>query len=127
MRSNLASPGQRLIALIIDTVILSIVGGVLGVGSGQQILGIGAGFIVGAAYNWYFWTQQNGQTPGKMLVGIRVVKADGGKIGDVEAVIRYIGYYVNTFLLLLGWLWALVDDQRQGLHDKLAGTVVVKA
>ena len=45
----------------------------------------------------------------------------------LQAVVRYIGYYINTLVLLLGWLWAIVDGNNQGLHDKLAGTIVVKA
>lgn len=122
-----ASLLQRLVALIIDTVILGLVGGAVGLGSGKEILGISGGFIVGVIYNWYFWTRQKGQTPGKMLVGIRVVKANGQSLNDVEAVVRYIGYYINTFLLFIGWIWAIFDSKNQGFHDKLAGTIVVIA
>jgi len=125
--SNYAGLGSRLIALIIDSIVLAIIGGLVATIVGDEILGIGVGFIVGVIYNWYFWTRNNGQTPGKQLMGIRVVKADGSKVNDLEAVVRYIGYYINTFLLLLGWLWAIPDGKNQGLHDKLAGTVVVKA
>lgn len=124
---QLASLPSRLIAIIIDGVLLNIIGGVIGAVIGDQILGIGLSFIIGVLYNWYFWTRNNGQTPGKMLLGIRVVKAGGGSIGDLEAVIRYIGYYINTFLAFIGWLWAIIDDENQGFHDKIAGTKVVRA
>ncbi len=124
---NQASLVSRLVALIIDSIILAIIGGLVSQIVGSNILGVGVGFIVGVAYSWYFWTRNNGQTPGKQLMGIRVVKTDGSGLNDLEAVIRYIGYYINTFLLFLGWLWAIPDGKNQGLHDKLAGTVVVKA
>jgi uncharacterized RDD family membrane protein YckC len=122
-----ASLLSRLAALIIDSVAVWIVGLVVGVLIDIQILGLGVGFFVGLAYNWYFWTQNNGQTPGKSFLGVRVVSTDGGQINDLQAVIRYVGYYINTLLLLLGWLWAIFDGDRQGLHDKLAGTYVVPA
>lgn len=125
--STYASLLSRLIALIIDNIILWVIGYIVGLVLDEQILGIGVGFILGMLYNGYFWTQNNGQTPGKSMMGVRVVKTDGGKLNFLDAIIRYVGYYINTFLLLLGWLWAIPDGKNQGLHDKLAGTVVVKA
>ncbi|HML23768.1 MAG TPA: RDD family protein [Aggregatilinea sp.] len=122
-----ASLTSRLIALIIDSIILGIIGAVVGAVVGSNVLGVGTGFIVGILYNWYFWTRNNGQTPGKSLMGIRVVNTSGGGVNDVQAIIRYIGYYISTFILLLGWLWAIPDPENQTLHDKLAGTYVVKA
>ena len=118
---------QRAIALIIDSVILMVIGGALGIASRNGFLASTASFLVGLAYNWYFWTQNNGQTPGKMVMGIRVIKRGGGKLGDAEAVVRYVGYYINTAIFLLGWIWALLDEDSQGWHDKLAGTVVINA
>lgn len=117
----------RLIAIAIDSFVVWILGVIVGVVAGEQILGIGIGFFVGLAYNWYFWTQNNGQTPAKRALGLRVVASDGSSIDDFQAVVRYVGYYINTVLLLLGWLWAIVDKQNRGLHDILAGTRVVRA
>lgn len=125
--SNYASLSSRLIALIIDNIILWVIGFIVGLVIDEQILGIGVGFILGILYNMYFWTQNNGQTPGKSMLGVRVVKTDGGKLNALDAIVRYVGYYINTILLLLGWLWAIPDPKNQGLHDKLAGTIVVKA
>ena len=125
--TNLAPLGSRLVALIIDYIILAIIGALLGSLTGEEILGIGSGFIFGVIYNWYFWTQNRGQTPGKMVMGIRVVKTDGSPINTLEAVVRYIGYHINTLIILLGWIWAIFDGKKQGWHDKLAGTVVVRA
>ena len=122
-----ASLFSRLIALFIDSLIVSIIGTIAGWFFGSEFLGIGVGFLTGLLYNVYFWTQNNGQTPAKSLFGIRVVSASGGSVNILQAAIRYVGYYINTFLLLLGWLWAIVDADNQGLHDKLASTRVVDA
>lgn len=123
--SDLADVGTRLAALIIDGLILGLITGVLvwgGRGAGGFL-----GFLIGVAYQWYFLTQQDGQTPGKRIMGIRVVRKDGQPIDAATVVVRYIGYYVNSFILMIGWLWALWDGDRQGIHDKLAGTIVVRA
>lgn len=122
-----ASVFTRFVALAIDTFIVGLLSAVVGLIFGDEILGIGVGFLTGLAYNTYFWTQNNGQTPAKSFIGIRVVSSNGRPISVLQAVIRYIGYYINTILLFLGWLWALVDADNQGLHDKLAGTRVVQA
>jgi uncharacterized RDD family membrane protein YckC len=122
-----ANLGNRFIAILLDTILVGILAGIVGAVVGQSVLGISVGFIVGMIYNWYFWTRNRGQTPGKMLLGVRVVSKDGGPISDVQAVIRYIGYYINTFFLFIGWIWAAFDDRGQGWHDKLAGTYVEKA
>lgn len=116
---------ERLIAIFIDTLILGFIGGALFVGARGP--GGVVGFAIGVAYQWFFLTRNNGQTPGKMLMNIRVVKKDGSAIGDADAIVRYVGYYLNTAIFLLGWLWALVDRDGQGLHDKLVNTMVVRA
>ena len=121
---DLADLTSRFIAIMIDGFILALIAGAF-VGAGKGA-GAGMSFIVGVAYNWYFWTRQNGQTPGKMIMNIRVVKADGSPIGDMDAILRFIVYYINSAVFMLGWLWALNPD-RQGWHDKIANTYVVKA
>jgi uncharacterized RDD family membrane protein YckC len=66
-------------------------------------------------------------TPGKMAIGARVVDATtGGAPSTRQLVIRYLGYYVSTIPLLLGLIWVAFDPRKQGWHDKLAGTVVVR-
>ncbi len=124
---NKASLLSRFVAILLDTFVVWLIGGLVGIFAGTEILGIGTGFAVGLVYNWYFWTQNEGQTIAKSLMGIRVVSVDGSGVNSLQAIIRYIGYYINTFLLLLGWLWAIVDNDNQGLHDKLARTYVVPA
>jgi len=126
MSYELAGFGDRFIAIIIDGIILAIVAGILGGILGSFILGNTGSFIIGIAYNWYFWTRKNGQTPGKSVMNIRVIKTDGAPLSDADAVIRYVGYYVSGFILMLGFIWALFDSNTQGWHDKIASTYVVK-
>ena len=122
---DLADIGTRFMAQLIDGFLLGLIAGALfGVTRGAAPF---LWFLFAGLYNWYFWTRQSGQTPGKMAMGIRVIKADGTAISDTDAVIRFIGYYINSFIVMLGWLWAFVDNNRQGLHDKLASTYVVRA
>ena len=124
---QLADIGERFIALIIDSLILGMVGGMLGAGGGHLFWGGGImSFILGAGYQWYFLTRQNGQTLGKMVMNLRVVKTDGTPISDAEAVLRYVGYLINSPILMLGWIWALLDANNQGWHDKIANTYDVK-
>lgn len=70
-----------------------------------------------------FWVLA-GQTPGKRLMGLVVVKTDGGRVRLGAAILRWVGYWLSG-ILFLGYLWVLVDNRRQALHDKLAGTLVV--
>jgi uncharacterized RDD family membrane protein YckC len=67
----------------------------------------------------------NGQTLGDILLGVRVVRADGGRVSLGRAMWRMVGAYISGFALFIGFLWALFDRRKQGWHDKLAGTVVV--
>lgn len=74
-----------------------------------------------------FFIGSRGQTPGKMAMGIRVVKVNSNHVpGYLGAFFREIlGRLLSSFLFL-GYLWMLWDDKKQTWHDKLAGTVVVK-
>jgi uncharacterized RDD family membrane protein YckC len=119
---ELASIETRFAALFIDSIFVAVVGG-LGV-LAVQGPGAGGGFLLGLAYTWFFLTRNHGQTPGKSLMKIRVIKSDGSAISDSDAIVRYIGSIMNCFFLL-GWLWTLVDPNQQGWHDKLASTYVV--
>jgi len=81
---------------------------------------------VPVAYHWFFWTQRDGQTPGKFALGIRVMRTDGDKLGDIDALIRAIGYHVSAILFGLGYIWALFDKNNQTWHDKMARTYVIR-
>jgi uncharacterized RDD family membrane protein YckC len=68
-----------------------------------------------------------GWTPGKAMLGLRVATMDGRRLTFARAVGRQLGYWVSALPLFLGFLWILVDDQRQGWHDMLANTCVIYA
>ena len=73
-----------------------------------------------------FWVAR-GATPGKMAVGAQVVDArSGAKPTTGQSIGRYLGYYVSTIPLGLGLIWVAFDSRKQGWHDKLAGTVVIR-
>jgi uncharacterized RDD family membrane protein YckC len=62
-----------------------------------------------------------------MAIGARIVDAGSGAAPTGRRLfVRYLGYYVSTLPLLLGFLWVAFDPRKQGWHDKMAGTVVVR-
>lgn len=79
-------------------------------------------FIVG--YHVFFWVFA-GQTPGKALLGLRLVTSSGNRLTPMRAILRFGSYIISALPLYLGFLWVLIDDRRQALHDKIAGTVVI--
>ena len=66
-----------------------------------------------------------GQTPGKMLLLITVVRWDGAPAGYGRALVRWVGYWVAMLPLGLGFVPAFFTADRRGLHDWMAGTRVV--
>lgn len=77
------------------------------------------------AYPICFW-RWRGQTPGKMAAGIRVVRADESPLDWRAAVMRFLGYVVNWLTLGLLFVWVAFDDRKRGVHDRMAGTCVVR-
>ena len=74
-----------------------------------------------------FWVYRQA-TPGKVAIGARIVDAaTGDKPTTGQLIGRYFAYYVSTIPLLLGFVWVAFDPRKQGWHDKLAGTVVVRS
>ena len=73
-----------------------------------------------------FWVYKSA-TPGKIAAGLRIVDAKSGdRPTSGQCVGRYFGYYVSLLPLGAGILWVAVDRRKQGFHDKLAGTVVIR-
>lgn len=84
-------------------------------------------WILPAIATIIFWLQKQA-TPGKMAVGIKIVDAvTGNTISVSKAIGRYFAYLVSLLPLGLGFIWIAFDSKKQGWHDKLAGTVVVKS
>ena len=74
-----------------------------------------------------FWHYKQA-TPGKMVIGARVVNANTGDALSIgRCVARYLGMVIASLPLGLGLLWIAFDRRKQGWHDKIAGSVVVVA
>ena len=72
-----------------------------------------------------FWKFRNA-TPGKMAFAAKIVDAGTGKApSDGKLLIRFLGYFVSILTLGIGFLWIAIDRRKQGLHDKIANTLVV--
>jgi uncharacterized RDD family membrane protein YckC len=73
-----------------------------------------------------FWKYKSA-TPGKMILKIKVVDAQTGqKLSWGQSIGRYFGYFVSILPIMLGFIWVAIDQRKQGWHDKLAGTVVIR-
>lgn len=84
------------------------------------------GVLMYLAYFGGLWALR-GQTIGMAMLGLRVVRAaDGARIGPVRAVGRFLGLVLSFLVLLIGVIWVAADARKQGWHDKLARTVVVR-
>jgi uncharacterized RDD family membrane protein YckC len=132
--TNYASPPQRFGAWVLDAVIAYLVIGLpamLIFGYDPKDPGFQPSEIVALlgvfGYLVAFDAGKRGATPGKRLVGTRVVDAEEGNspIGYRRAAVRRLGYIVGWACLLLGWLWLIWDPRHQAWHDKFADTVVV--
>lgn len=73
-----------------------------------------------------FWIRRQA-TPGKLLLAARIVDArTGADPTPRQFTLRYVGYYLSGIVLGLGFLWIAFDARKQGWHDKLADTVVIR-
>ncbi len=73
-----------------------------------------------------FWIYKSA-TPGKMALNIKIVNADDGrKISVGQSIGRYFAYFPAILVFFIGIFWVAFDKRKQGWHDKLAGTVVIK-
>ncbi len=93
---------------------------------GSRIFLFGFGLLFGPVYFIALWTL-TGQTIGKYILGVRIVRLNGHHVNVVAAIIRYIGYFVSLMPFGLGFLRVLISDRRRGWHDMMAGTCVIYA
>jgi len=148
----LADLGPRILAFLIDRfifgaiigvgyllfIVIMLVGASSGTEEGQtagSIIGILAlfGVIAISLCLWlfnevYLAGKNNGQTIGKKLMKIRIVKEAGGNFGYMDAFLRnVVGYWISSLVCSLGFFWGLFDNRRQAWHDKIFHTLVVAA
>jgi uncharacterized RDD family membrane protein YckC len=79
--------------------------------------------VIAALYFVAFWATV-GQTPGKWLMGIKIVPIEGGRLTLRRSLLRLVGYVLSALPVYLGFLWIL-GPNRRGWHDRLARTVVI--
>lgn len=82
-------------------------------------------FIFGIVY-WTITIGWKGQSLGKLMLGLKVVKVDGGRVGFLRAFGRVWGYILDIFTLGIGFLVIALDEQKRGLHDIIFKTKVVR-
>ena len=127
----------RVAAALIDTVLFAIVIGIpltLIYGSDywtseELVMGFwdAVFYIVPIVITVWFWVRYLG-TPGKMILRLQVIDANTGQaVSTAKGIGRYLAYYASALPLLLGFVWVAFDRKKQGFHDKLAGTYVIRA
>lgn len=133
---NYAGFWIRVVAYIIDLLPLLAIGITLALLFGDPIvdadptpsLGVSdfAGLIIGIAYFVGFESSSWQATPGKRALGLIVTDADGRRISPARALGRYFGKILSGLILMIGYIMIAFTERKQGLHDFLAGTLVVK-
>ena len=123
---RLADFGERFVAYLVDSVIGGFVGFIIGALVQSQGASLLISLIFGIAYFVGFWST-TGATPGKQMMGLRVVRWEDGSNPDIgTGILRYVGYIISSIPLFLGFFWAIWDDNNETWHDKIARTRVVK-
>ena len=90
----------------------------------------GTTFLISAVVGILYWTLMESSkyqaTVGKMALGLKVTDIDGKNIDFVKALIRNICKIISQMILFIGFIMAGFTEKKQGLHDIIAGTLVVK-
>ena len=108
--------------------LLALAGVAAGNGNTEEVNGLIMlfGYVLSFAY-YVFFTGYCGQTPGKMALRIKVIRRDGSDIGYGRAAFREIPCkFISGILFGIGYLMVAFDEQKQGLHDRMADTYVIK-
>ena len=119
---------MRLLAAILDSFIIGIPAIIIqlaiifitGMQSLQYVISLALVVLV------VYLEGMKGGTPGKLILGMRIVNQNGDYIGIPSAILRYIGKFVSALIIGIGFLMIAWDSKKQGLHDKIAKTYVVR-
>jgi len=139
--TNLAGFWRRFVAYIIDVIVVGVIAGIVESiiaaivrASTSDVTGVSVregvvGLIVGILYFGYLWSR-NGQTLGYMALGVRLVRSSGEPVSFVFAAVRYVLIYLSFALCLIPAIVSAfmigLSEQKQGLHDAIMGTYVVR-
>jgi uncharacterized RDD family membrane protein YckC len=138
----------RLPAKLLDALILGLVGNVIGgvifAEQARELQGInpedpaalGLAFsmlgnffllslALGLVYHWFFLAKF-AATPGKLALGLRIVRDDGSPLSHGQIIGRFFTEYLSALILYIGYLIAAFDDEKRTLHDYLCKTRVIR-
>ena len=128
----------RVCAWLVDTILLLLITGPLTFAVyGMAYLDENKGFVAGPAdvfisyvmpfvLTIFFWRAKQA-TPGKMLLSIKILDAETRMPMSIgQSIGRYFAYIPSALVLMLGFFWIGWDERKQGWHDKLAGSIVVR-
>jgi uncharacterized RDD family membrane protein YckC len=126
----------RVVASILDGFVLVLLGVVLGAvllafqGGVEPESNFGITDVLGILIGWLYYTILESSdwqaTLGKKAVGIKVTDMQGEKIGFGRANARYWSKILSSLILMIGFLMVAFTEKKQGLHDMIASTLVVK-
>lgn len=123
---------RRFAAYIIDNILVSILfillvlilGGIAG--DGGAVIGYVIGIVGTFVYFAYMESSESQATVGKIALGIQVTDVNGGRISFGKALGRTLAKILSGLILYIGFIMAAFTEKKQGLHDMIAGTLVVK-
>jgi len=117
----------RLVAALLDGVIFGVPLAIISVLS--TLAGVATLYYVvylGVIILTIYLDGTKGGTPGKLILGLKIVNEKGDVIGIPSAILRYIGKIVSGLILCIGYIMIAFTDKKRGLHDMIANTYVIK-
>lgn len=122
----------RTLAFILDTIIISFIAYIL---FGDAVVTVNSGSINVNFTDWYnlipflytisSWSYMSA-TPGKWICGLKIIESDGSELSIKKALLRYLSYLISGFVFMAGFFTIAFSSKKQGWHDMIAKTYVVK-
>jgi uncharacterized RDD family membrane protein YckC len=126
----------RLVAYIIDAILLSVAMGVIGAVVGVNFFSPDietfsmSANVISLVVGWLYFalleSSERGATVGKMAMGLRVVTDQGQRLSFLNATGRYFAKIISAIILCIGFIMIAFTDRKRGLHDMIASTLVIK-
>lgn len=138
-----AGIGKRFVALIVDSILVGMVSVPIVIGivvflartpnepPSEEAAMLGMFALMGGIGAWVmfymtWFVGRFGATPGKMLLGIKIVRSDGSPVSYLRAFARFWAHQLSANIMYIGFIIALFDEQRRGLHDHICDTRVIE-
>src|SRR5262245_25207930 len=129
----------RLVAYIIDAIILNIVTYAVALILGVSLVpadpqnydpSLNLVYLIAFVIGWIYFALMDSSVRGatlvKMAMGLRVVTSDGQRLSFLNATGRYFAKIISAIILFIGFIMIGFTDKKRGLHDMIAGTLVIK-